>query len=58
MSERGTQAPQVRFRETDEGIAKLDEALKVMGFRTRSEWYGQCLRQLFKEAKEAKKGER
>ncbi len=47
----------VRFqaRETLEGLKQLDEALKTLGYASRTEWYREKKRNTIKEAKEAKK---
>lgn len=44
----------VRFqvRETEEGLKKLDEALKRLGYSSRTEWYREKKRDAIKEAAE------
>ena len=51
----GKKTTRFQVRETEEGLKKLDEALKTLGYSSRTEWYREKKRNTIKEAKEAKK---
>lgn len=44
--------PRFHVRETEEGLKKLDEAIRILGYKDRSDWYRDMKRQTIWKAEE------
>lgn len=45
-----TQNLKFQVRDTKQGLDKLDEALKILGYNNRADWYREKKREVIKEA--------
>lgn len=49
-----TTNPRFQVRDTEEGLHKLDEALKILGYKDRADWYRDMKRKTIEKANEKK----